>query len=405
MKITESRIVELISKGLRKVLTEEEQLELEAWKAESPENRVFVERFTDEAYITSRLAQRKSIDVDAALQRFRQRAGLDSESAIPMRKRSWHLVAAAAIIGVLVAGGLLYQYTGTRKSIEDVAVADTKDIMPGSDKAVLILADNSKIELDSQLAGTLAKQDDIAVIKKSDGSIVYDVSQVGKGKASTEIAFNTLITPRGGQYKLVLPDGSKVWLNAASSIKYPAYFTGTERAVEITGEAYFEVAKNAAMPFKVHFGDAIVEVLGTHFNINTYGDEQMSNTTLLEGSIRLSNSPTASVSPALQSVVLKPGQQAVLNKANRIAVSNGVDIDQVMAWKEGYFNFDNADLRTIMKHISRWYDRDIVYETNDDHRFSFRLPRQVPVSKLLNILERTGAVKFTINDKEIRVIK
>jgi transmembrane sensor len=410
MRITEERIVDLITRERRGELSENETEELENWKSLSEKNRQFADQFKDEAFIVEQLKQRSVTNLEAKVKRFMSEAiGEEGEEVKPVyalyinRKRRWLRLAAAVVVGVLaVAGYAILQNKDTVGGKGEMITAKAnEDVLPGGDRAVLILENGSRVLLDSTVKGKLAEQSGSIITKEENGSIVYNVDK----KARAEVTFNTLITPRGGQYRLVLPDGSKVWLNAASSIRYPVFFVGTERRVEITGEAYFEVEKNAAMPFKVHFGDATVEVLGTHFNINTYGDEQAFNTTLLEGSIRISSSPAVSVSPALQSVVLKPGQQATLNRSNRINVNNDVDMDQVMAWKDGYFNFDNADLRTIMKYISRWYDRDIVYETNDDHHFSFKLPRNVPVSKLLSILERTGAVKFSINDKEIRVIK
>jgi transmembrane sensor len=182
----------------------------------------------------------------------------------------------------------------------------------------------------------------------NNGQVAYKVI----GGKQSDVLFNTLTTPRGGQFRLALPDGSEVWLNAASSIKYPTAFTGKDRKVEITGEAYFEIAHDASKPFKVRVNGMEVNVLGTHFNINAYHDEAFVNTTLLQGKVSLTKAGAVAL--------LRPGQQARVDNTRSISVLNNVDVDQVVAWKNGYFSFEKADLQTVMRQIARWYDVDII---------------------------------------------
>lgn len=205
--------------------------------------------------------------------------------------------------------------------------------------------------------------------------------------------FNTMRTPRGGEYRLQLPDGSKVWLNAASSITYPNIFTGDTRSVEITGEAYFEVAKDAARPFKVQAGNMKVEVLGTHFNINAYPGEPVIKTTLLEGAVRI------------QDAVLKPGQQASLAATGQFRVEDDVETEEVMAWKNGFFQFNDADMPTVMRQLENWYDITVAYEGRVPKRsFGGAIQRSLPLSKVLDILEENN-VRFKIEGRNITVMK
>jgi len=213
----------------------------------------------------------------------------------------------------------------------------------------------------------------------------------------SEAVYNTIKTPRGGQYQLVLADGSQVWLNAASSIRFPVDFTEKVRKVEITGEAYFEIKKDAAKPFIVTIpGKGQVEVLGTHFNINAYDDENTLNTTLIEGSVKF-------IADNGESVKLKPGQQAQLSSS--VSVLNDADIDKIIAWKTGWFNFDRADITTIMRQVSRWYDVEVVYEGQVSKKtFSGIVSRSQQIAEVLKIMEKAG-VKFRIEGKKITVLR
>jgi ferric-dicitrate binding protein FerR (iron transport regulator) len=257
--------------------------------------------------------------------------------------------------------------------------------------------------LDTAARGTIAKQGSARIVKTDSGKLSYQ-SADAKRNQTIAIEYNTLSTPRGGQYQLTLPDGSQVWLNAASSIRYPIAFAGGERHVDITGEVYFEVMKNASQPFKVSInGRAEVEVLGTHFNINAYEDESSINTTLLEGSVQISS--TGSTPSREARVPLKPGQQAQYKNAGSIQIIDHADTEQAIAWKNGRFAFNNSDLKTIMRQIARWYDVDVVYEGSGSPRyFTADLSRNRNLSVLLQILEQSK-LHFNIDGKRLTVIQ
>ena len=320
---------------------------------------------------------------------------IDAEKTriVPFSRKRWLQVAAA----ILIAGGfVLYNMISKSNSPQPVIVKNIplqQDIAPGGDKAILTLADGSKIVLDSAANGNLTKQGNVKVIKL-DGQLTYNTTG-----STTEVLYNTITTPRGGQYQLILADGSKVWLNAASSLRYPATFSGKERKVELTGEGYFEVVKNAVTPFKVNVADkGEVEVLGTHFNINSYVDEAAINTTLLEGSVRVTGLKTN------DSRLITPGQQAQLTANGQINIRKQVDIDEVMAWKNGKFIFQEADIKSVMRQIERWYDVEVSFRGNGtNEQFVGTIPRIVNISQILKMLEKTGAVKFEIEGKKVIV--
>jgi len=274
------------------------------------------------------------------------------------------------------------------------------DVAPGGNKAILTLADGSKIVLDSAKSGQLAREANATITKTADGKIVYDADE----KLGDRLLFNTMVTPRGGQYQLTLPDGSQVWLNAESSITYPTAFTGNERKVSVTGEAYFEVAKNKSKPFRVDIGDATIEVLGTHFNVNTYKEEPTKNITLLEGSVRLTShfSPLTSHN-SVHTLILKPGQQGQLTDRGLFLAANP-DLDQVMAWKNGRFKFGaGMQIEEIFRQISRWYDVDITYEGKITGTIGGSLSRQVNISKVLELMQSTGTISYRIEGKRVVV--
>jgi ferric-dicitrate binding protein FerR (iron transport regulator) len=306
----------------------------------------------------------------------------------------WKRVAVAAAIIVLAGAGT---YLLMNRKPENTTAGTSnnvkQDVMPGGNKAVLTLADGSTIVLDSARNGSIAQQGNANVIKQEDGQLIY---RQGENAGEKPLAYNTLATPRGGQYQLVLPDGSKVWLNAASSIRYPVAFTGDTREVEMEGEGYFEITKNAAKPFHVKTKTQDVEVLGTHFNVNAYDDEDVVKTTLLEGSVKVK---------ADNSVVLKPGEQAELSGPNsQLTTHHSPNIDQVMSWKNGQFYFSNIDLETIMRQMARWYDVQVEYKVHPADKYTVSLSRNVPVSKLLSYLELSGGVKFKIEGKKVIVM-
>jgi ferric-dicitrate binding protein FerR (iron transport regulator) len=266
------------------------------------------------------------------------------------------------------------------------------DALPGRSKAVLTLANGSSILLDSVANGMLAQQGNATVVKLNNGQLAYNTL----AEKPTEVLYNTLATPRGGQYQLVLPDGSKVWLNAASSIRYPTAFAGKERKIEITGEAYFEVAKNTGVPFIVSTNGMDVKVLGTRFNVNAYDDEATIRTTLLEGAVLVTKDAATAI--------LKPGQQSRLTKSGVINVINDTDIEEAVAWKNGLFSFKSADIKTVMRQIARWYDVEVVYEKEVQEQFHTEINRNTNASKVFKILETTGGVHFRIEGKKVTVM-
>jgi transmembrane sensor len=280
-------------------------------------------------------------------------------AASPVRRlhylrTAWFRYAAAII---LLLGGVTYLWVSGKKTEQTLAnsnkanqAAPATDIAPGSDKAVLTLSDGSTILLDSATNGTLAKQGGTQVVKLADGTLAYQVS----ASPDTKVFYNTMETRRGGKYRLILPDGSKVWLNSSSSIRYPNVFAGQERNVEITGEAYFEIAKDASKPFKVISGGMAVQVLGTEFNIMAYADEGAIRTTLVNGSVLITKKG--------QSKQLNPGEQLSIGNAPGGLMVSRPDLEEVLAWKNGLFNFKSADIYTVMRQLSRWYDIDVRYE-------------------------------------------
>lgn len=312
----------------------------------------------------------------------------------------WKAVAAAAAVLLIVASGYVYFNRGMQRPPAIAAVktrsnAQQQGIQPASNKAVLILADGTEIALNSKAEGQLAAQGNTTVNKSGNGQLTYQLSNSAQTIAAP--LYNTLAIPRGGQYSLTLPDGSRIWLNAASKLRYPTQFTGKERTVELDGEAYFEIAPNKQQPFIVKVKGMQVEVLGTHFNVMAYTDEATVNTTLLEGKVKLHNDHQ-------EEVVLQPGQEGVFGGKKGFRVVKA-DIEQVMSWKNGYFIFNDEDLSSIMRKISRWYNVDIEY-SSDNKKLSYAgsISRFTNVTEVLNMLALTGTVQFKINGEKIKVI-
>lgn len=313
---------------------------------------------------------------------------------VPLRKsRRWNwkkLTAAAAILFTIGTVGLYFFGRSIQKT----------PILPGGNKAVLTLANGAVINLEDAKEGELMQEGNVTIIKDQSGQLTYSVNPMPD--KNIKAAINTLTTPRGGQYQLNLPDGSKVWLNAASSLKFPSTFTGlNQRKVELSGEAYFEVAKRVGdqKSFVVLTGTQEVEVLGTHFNVNAYGDETDTRTTLLEGLVKVTRSSGG------KAVMLKPGQQSVLNSSEFFV--RDADLEKSVDWKSGKFIFKNESLEIIMRKIARWYDVDVIYAENvpKQETFSGTVSRFDDVEKVLHRLELTGEVNFKINGRRITVLK
>ena len=308
-------------------------------------------------------------------------------------RNKWPLFGIAASVLVLIAFATNYFLLKPDTSGQNLVVKNAvQEITPGSNKAILTLAGGQQVVLNGSANGKLAEQGGAAINKTAEGLLVYDgASSAGQTKA----VFNTITTPRGGKWSLTLSDGTRVWLNSASSITYPTTFDGTDRRVSITGEAYFEVAHNAKKPFKVNFNDQVVEVLGTHFNINAYNDEPDNETTLLEGSVRITKGKNTEV--------LKPRERASVSK-NAIEVASNVDVERTMAWKDGLFVFDRTELQKAMREIARWYDIDVVYQGNvKNDVFNGRIKRDNNLSQILKVLE-LGDVHFRVEGRKVTVL-
>ena len=347
---------------------------------------------------------------------FQQIAGKTTIQTIPTgrlrtihRQKSFRMAAAAAIILAILTGGIaLWRGDHHRPAIAQKNIPLIHDIAPGGNKAILTLADGSHIVLDSASKGDLSRQGAMRVIKLDSARLVYreaektgDVSVAGL----TDVGYNIIQTPRGGQYQVVLADGTQVWLNAASSLKFPTRFDRKERIVDLAGEAYFEVAHGTA-PFKVHVQNAsgdggVVEVLGTHFNVNAYADEPAIKTTLLEGSVL--------VLKGGEKRLLKPGQQAQVvagpagSGSPAIRLVPDANTEEAVAWKNGYFQFEGADLETVMRQLSRWYNMDVSYEgAIPERQFAGQMQRGLYLSEILRILEASN-VHFKIEGKKLVV--
>jgi ferric-dicitrate binding protein FerR (iron transport regulator) len=320
-------------------------------------------------------------------------SGLNKNNQQTTPMFSWPRIAAAAIIIIClsVAGySLLYKPLPGPQTAE----SQQKEILPGGNKATLTLANGKKIILNDAANGKLAEQTGIKITKSANGQIIYTVKNIEA--ANTDLSFNTIETPIGGQYEVKLPDGTQVWLNAASSLRYPVMFKGKERQVELTGEAYFEVAHNKEMPFRVTNARQTVEVLGTHFNIMAYADEEIVKTTLLEGAVK--------VTGLHHTRILSPGQQSQIS-SSAMNIIDDADLDDAIAWKNGKIQFSDSTIQTIMRALSRWYNVDVHYASPmGDLSFGGSVSRSKNLSEVLKVLESTGDVHFKIEGREVTVM-
>jgi len=359
----QERAAELIAKHLRGELSGTEKEELDAWISADGWHKTWFEQCTNPAYLDELMGDyHKAAALEADLRaEVGRRMDYPSEQdapATPLVQRTpflrttWFRVAAAVII-IIAGTGTWIRYSRP-VPVPVIATKQSQPIPPGRQGAILTLADGKQLMLDSLQNGVVAEQNgsQAAVV---DGQLAYHPVTT----AAETITYNNITTPRGRQYQLVLPDGTKVWLNAASQITFPTAFTGAERKVSISGEAYFEVARNAEKPFKITAGGTDVDILGTSLNITAYNDENGIKATLLEGSIKVSSKDSSKTHTGL---ILKPGQQAVVS--DHVQLNEKADIEQVIAWKNGLFDFSSTgtDIFTVMQQLSRWYDVDVRYE-------------------------------------------
>jgi transmembrane sensor len=373
-------IASLISRSRAGELLPEEQAELDAWIAAKAEHRQLWEELNDEAVQQQHVQAMAQFDETAALQRFL--ADKPARKVRPLYPWRW----AAAVLALALGVSSYFIFVNQRPTIK-ITVA--QDIPPGKNGAILTLSDGSQLVLDSMADGKIATQSGTAV-SLNNNELVYDATS-----ATGEPARNTITTPKGRQYHVTLPDGTDVWLNAASTIEYPVAFKGTERRVKITGEVFFDVTNRSWQPFVVETDKMKLEVLGTSFNINAYANEQTMQTTLLTGAVKVTPINT-------RPKVLVPGQTAVLTDA-AFTVTETIDPAKVTAWKNGLFNFDGLDLYSVMRQLERWYNIEVHYTGQPENViFKGKMHRNTNLSDVLKVLE-TMDVKFELKGNDLYV--
>jgi len=373
----------LVRKYFNGTITPEEKKELDAWyHSLSPQETEIISDATEDEI---RLLVKERLD----------RQVLKERTALYFNRR--FLVGAAAVLLLCASTGAVYFLLSQKKKNDKTIVIKEparNEIVPGGNKAILTLGDGTAITLDSANNGDLGQQGDSKIIKTADGQLEYQAKKLVA--IQYPVVYNTVSTPRGGQYRIELADGTAAWLNASSSIRFPVAFSDSLREVQITGEVYFEVAKNPAKPFRVKVKDNYINVLGTHFNVMAYDNETAINTTLLEGSLKVTNDKNA--------ILLKPGENAMANGSGTIIVHKEDSPEDAIAWVRGKFLFHSADIKNIMRQVERWYDVDVSFEKDINLHFTGELNRSDNVSGLLRKLELTGEVHFKIEKKKITVL-
>lgn len=385
------RIAYLIAGYIRGTITESEHDELDRWVEENDDNMLLFEELTDDKNIEANLEWMDKVATERVLTLTKKKVGFNPERNNFKSKRWVYNIAASVIL--LIAAFVIYKLINNEPSEQNLITKfDQDEIKPGSNKATLTLNNGSVIDLDSASNGLIKSDDGTIINKYKDGEIFYSDSSSSNITAS----YNTLATPKGGQFKVRLPDGSHVWLNAASSLKYPTSFAAAQRVVELKGEAYFEISKDKIRPFIVKLADGSdVKVLGTHFNVMAYENEKEKAITLLEGRVEITKGNV--------SQRLIPGQQGRII-SDEILLVNAADTVQVTGWKNGQFIFHDADIQSVMRQVARWYDVDVNYETSNTQHFNATISREEPVLKLLHILEETGQIHFKTENKTIYVL-
>ncbi len=386
------RIAQLIYRQRSGELDETAQETLNTWLAASEQNRQLYRELSSEQLEAITRSEADQESLQASIERVYLATGIKPgpENIYMSKWRTWRW--AAAVLVLAIAGAWALRLVKEKK--QPLMAVHTTDVAPGSRKATLQLGNGNTIVLDDAQNGVIANQGKTVIKKSANGQLVYDASAV----TATEITYNTIATPNGGEYEVILPDGSHVWLNAASSIRFPAAFTGTSRKVEINGEAYLEIVKNAKAPFIVVSGKHSVEVLGTAFNIQSYPKEENTTTTLIQGSIR--------IVAGKHTKVLQPGQQSLVGRnAGDIRLAAEVNMEEVLAWRNGKFIFDDTNMKTVVSQLERWYNVSIDYTGMEDYRFNGEISRNVSLSKVLKMMELTSNIHYKINDRNIYMTK
>lgn len=394
-----SYIASLIVGEMQNKLTTGERQELDTWLLEDVDNFSLYEDLMDKDKLGNDLNELFTYDHNQAYEKLALKLFPTEITGKRVHFRvRWYMVAA---ILVLVAGGITYlALNKDEKPIPrySVVVAQKKSpgIQPDSKKAVLVLADGSTIVLNEMNNGNIARQGNVAVLKNKNGQLEYQYS----GLSTTTTGSNTLRTPRGGEYQVVLDDGTKIWLNAASTLQFPVHFNTNERRVVLTGEAYFEVAAAVApntghkKSFIVNVDNMEVQAVGTSFNISAYNEDDRSQTTVVEGLVKVSRNNSSNL--------VTPGKKLIASDSS--VTIEEADIKQEIAWKNGEFVFRNTSLKMVMNELTRWYDMEVVYEPGvPSLHFSGEIERASDITKALQMLEYTGGVSFTINKRMITV--
>jgi ferric-dicitrate binding protein FerR (iron transport regulator) len=363
-------------------LTQQEQSDLNEWLAREDPERILFDRQT----MATRLEALEAYDGPGAARNIFRKLGIG-------RRRVIHPGWLSAAAALLLAGGAMWLYLQRQPATRPQPVASkptAQPIHPAGNKATLTLSDGHTISLDSVHNGVIAQQGG-SRISKGQGQLIY--SQASPGAA---VAFNTISTPKGGQYRLILPDGSKVWLNAASSLTYPSAFTGGTRAVSLTGEGYFDIAPNKNQPFVVKAGAVDVRVLGTHFDVMAYYDEDHLCTTLLDGKVQVMQGTS------FKSLI--PGQEALVRAGDPSITVEDADVERAVAWTTGFFEFQNSDIKTIMREIARWYDIEVEYSGVDNAgKYGGRISRNQDLSQVLGFLEGNGIHHYRLEGRTVTV--
>ncbi|MBS0031829.1 FecR family protein [Chitinophaga sp. 22321] len=395
-------IADLLSRHLKGTLTAGESAQLHAWIAGSEQRRQLWEDINDAKIQQVAVKLIAQYNENEALERFlsthaRKEQPVVSKGIYLLHRWRW----IAAAVAIIFAAGTGYWFLSQKPYSTGITQhASMSDIAPGKNGAILKLADGSNITLDSLANGVVATQNGARIVL-DDGALVYGPG----GNENKEIAYNIITTPNGRQFRASLPDGTQVWLNAASSIRYPTVFNGKYRNVEVTGEVYFEVAPDAGMPFQVTaMNNVRIEVLGTHFNVNAYENEESQHTTLLQGAIKVMSLNEQASARYKKGIILRPGQQLQLSETP--VVINDADIDKIMAWKNGLFDFDGMDVKYTMKQIARWYDVEIIYKGDiPDIKFYGKISRNISLAGLIKGLNGAGVHLHIEDGKRLVVTK